>query len=45
MLRNMARIMIVVSSRQAAGLSLAGGLKNTLKGGCAGDGPPAAAVV
>ena len=28
------RIMIVVLSRRAAGLSLAGGLKNTLKGVC-----------
>jgi hypothetical protein len=32
MLRIMARIMIVVLSRRAADLSLAGGLKNTLKG-------------
>jgi hypothetical protein len=34
----MARIMIVVLSRLAAGLSLAGGLKNTLKRGRAGGG-------
>ena len=34
MLRIMARMMIVVLSRRAAGLSLAGGLKNTLKGVC-----------
>jgi hypothetical protein len=33
MLRIMARIMIVVLSRRAAGLSLAGGLKNALKEG------------
>jgi hypothetical protein len=33
MLRIMDGIMIVVLSRRAAGLSLAGGLKNTLKGG------------
>ena len=41
----MAKIKIMVLSLRAAGLSLARGLKNTLKGGCAGDGAPAAAVV
>jgi hypothetical protein len=35
-----ARIMIVVLSRRAAGLTLAGGLKNTLKGVCGAGGEP-----